>query len=599
MWRRRGWIASAVVLSSSASAQMTLGRSVLVSADKPNVDHYEVTVCADPVTPGHLIAASMLVSPEYGERDGVVYVTTNAGKTWHKTLEQNSAADPACAFGHDSDAYLTFMNAQWNRNYEGVQLYRSHNGGVTWDNTSASVGSGYVDREWLVVAPPMAPNAGQLYMNAMQYVPDLWAAKKSRHVFLYDLGKRGASCGSPAISVAATGGYHNGNLVVLSDGTIVMTAHDIRISSDTAIGRLRGRVYAIISRDGGKTLNRPLTIADGISLWPQSDVNGARIPSVTVDQTSGPFRDRIYVVWTDQREGRAQPFFSFSADQGRTWARERALDGAHPFDPQKPWEGPHSEIPVIAVNKDGIVAALWTDGGERPNSPRSPVMVTSLNGGVTWSAPMRISEAPFAGISRPQWFARRSPTEPLESSMTILITWRQPTKLGDTMGLTADATGTFYPLWIDDRTGFSQVRIAPVVVRGSVAPVRDVTDSVHIEFGPWRADSNSHVVTVQARVKNMSRGTSMRSPLTIEVIEVPADSMNSESRVRNADNDRDGRGAVWKFASSNGGDVIGPGEATTWRELVFAFRTSPEWRLPAVEMRWRVLSSMPPMSTSP
>jgi hypothetical protein len=590
-WSQLVCVVGIVVAWPCASGQLTVGRSVLVSADKSNVDHYEVTLCADPVRPGRLIAASMAVNDEFGERDGFVYVSTDAGKSWHKTLEQHSAADPACTFGYDGGAYMTFMNARWDGVFGGVQLYRSPDGGVTWDTASPPVGRDYVDRQWVAVGPPGAPNAGELYLNALQYVPYSWSAKKSTHVFLYDLGMRGTSFGFPAISVAATTAYHNGNLVVLSDGTIVMASYDIRVSTDSATGRVRGRLYAMTSTDRGKTLNAPVAVADGIWTWPQSYTNQARIPSVAVDRTNGPFRDRVYVVWTDQREGRAQPFFTFSSDKGRSWAPARPLDVAHPFDPKKPWEGPHSEIPAIAVNKDGAVAALWTDGGERPNSPRWAVMVTSLDGGMTWSAPTRVSDVPLVGTSRRQWFARASRQQP--GPLTMYVTWRQPTKLGDTMGLIADPTGTFFPLWLDDRNGFSQLRIAPVAVRGTVTAVRDVTDSVHVEFGQWRADSNSHVVRVPVRIKNVSRGTSMQTPMTIEVIDVPADSMNAGSRVRNADNGRDGRGAVWSFTSSSGSDTIGPGEATTWRELVFGYRSSPHWRDAAVEMRWRVLSSSP------
>jgi hypothetical protein len=571
---------------------MTVGRSVLVSADKPNADHWEVTLCADPRTPGRMVAASMFVSPEYWLRDAVVYASSDAGRTWHKTLEQHNGIDPACAFGYDGTAYLTLMNSQVDGGHDGVHLYRSDDGGLTWDNRLPHIGRGYVDRQWLTVVPDGTPNAGHVYMNAFQYVPYSAAAKKSAHIFLYDLGKRAAQFELPAVSVAATTVYHNGSLVVLSDGTIVMATYDIRISTDSATGRIRGRLYAITSRDSGRTLTPPLAIADGIWGWPQSHPNQARIPSVAVDQTNGSFRDRVYVVWTDQREGRAQPFFTFSADRGTTWSTPRALDDAHPFDAKKPWEGPHSEIPIVAVNKDGVVAVLWTDGGDRPNGPRWPMMVTSLDGGMTWSAPTRVSEAPLAGRSPRQWFARGWAPRAGESTMTMVLNWMQLGHVGDTMGLVADPAGTFYPLWIDDRTGFSQVRIAPVTVRGTVAFVRDVTDSVRIEFGPWQADSTSHVVTVQARVRNSSRGTSMRSPMTIEVVDVPADSMNAASRVRNADNGRDGLGAVWKFTSTSG-DAIGPGETTAWRELVFGFRTSPEWRLPAVEMRWRVLSAMP------
>src|ERR1051326_1937983 len=48
-------------------------------------------------------------------------------------------------------------------------------------------------------------------------------------------------------------------------------------------------------------------------------------------------------------------------------------------------------------------------------------------------------------------------------------------KSGDTSGLVADSAGAFHPVWIDNRSGWSQIWTAPVRVEGNLRALQDAT----------------------------------------------------------------------------------------------------------------------------
>src|SRR5260370_13329187 len=112
-WPRSALIAAAFLSLTGAQPHaqgLRIGRSIAVSSDMPSTWHYEVTMCADPTTPGHLVAASLYYGERNWLRNALVYASSDGGKTWKKTLDTPSTVDPSCAFSDDGHAYLTFMS---------------------------------------------------------------------------------------------------------------------------------------------------------------------------------------------------------------------------------------------------------------------------------------------------------------------------------------------------------------------------------------------------------------------------------------------------------------------------------------------------------
>ena len=166
-------------------------------------------------------------------------------------------------------------------------------------------------------------------------------------------------------------------------------------------------------------------------------------PQLAADHTTGTYRDRVYVVWTDRvEEGAGAPHirFSFSRDKGRSWSEPQVLSEQ----PAAVEQNYAAYLPAIAVNKDGVIAVSWYDRRGLPKgtparyAPGWNVRLrVSLDGGATWQPSVQVNEKPG-----------KAPYD----------------RVRDTAGLAADANGSFHPAWIDDRTGKRQVWTASVRV---------------------------------------------------------------------------------------------------------------------------------------
>ena len=153
------------------------------------------------------------------------------------------------------------------------------------------------------------------------------------------------------------------------------------------------------------------------------------MPSLAVDRNRGPFHDRLYAAWPDARDDhRTQIFLSYSSDHGLTWSPPRVVSDdstGHNLN-----EHPNHFMPMIAVNRDGIVGITWYDRRDnQDNLGYWARFSASLDGGRTWLPSERVSTSAHVTTDD----ARKNS--------------------GDTAGLTADADGLFHAVWIDNRTG--------------------------------------------------------------------------------------------------------------------------------------------------
>jgi hypothetical protein len=166
--------------------------------------------------------------------------------------------------------------------------------------------------------------------------------------------------------------------------------------------------------------------------------------ALAVDRSGGPFQGRLYAVWPDARfDRRTQILLASSSDEGRTWSAPRVVSDDGPA--SSTGDRPNHFMPMVAVNRTGIVAVSWYDRRDNPdNLGYWPRFSASLDGGATWLPSVRVSTS--ANLVRDDKETRFNS--------------------GDTAGLAADAAGTFHLVWIDNRTGTHQAWTASVTVRG-------------------------------------------------------------------------------------------------------------------------------------
>ncbi len=407
------FVAALLTLPSLVAAQkIVVGPNVQISAAHPNDPHSEPVIAADPLHANRLIAASHIAFQDTTGIKSIAYVSFDTGRTWQVSLERHdstSGGDASVAYGPDGSALFATL-ARWG-------LYRSRDGGRTWDKPSEAPPAYPWDREYLVADFTHSKYHGRVYMNSTVAVP--WATdssgpgfggpEKETAVALFTSLDGGTTWNNPILRLVPhpEGILGMSNSVILSDGT-VMTLYGHRkapLPGEELIGRGRGGLAArtplpaanywldvITSTDGGQSWNPAVHIGDYWMNRPRSE--SAVIPDIAVDPGSPLFKDRVYVVWSDFRTGRLRIMLSYSSDKGKTWSPEQVIsDDRAAQDPLI--NGPDDVTPTVAVNKAGVVAVQWYDRRDFPNNIGWDIrMRVSMDGGETWSPSVQVNDKP-------------------------------------------------------------------------------------------------------------------------------------------------------------------------------------------------------------
>jgi len=430
-----------------------LGQNVQVTLSFPDVQHYETQIAADPDDASHLLVGAYIVNLDQSV-DNVFYVSFDRGATWTRTLRVAVGTDPAVAVGHRGTAFAATIHdvprADGNTD-SSLVVHRSSDGGRTWQEASVGTDSRSVDRNYITIDD----DHRRVYVHGYLQEPRDAAGNRAPSTFvLYTSPDGGRTFNTRVSQQAATPGtpkYVPANAVINLDGTFVALAALLdaaklnmfkgRSDAESAPD-LDGVLGVMRSSDEGKTLQPMAPIADVYYDWRVPQLSMA---ALAVDRSGGPFRGRLYAVWPDARfDRRTQILLASSSDGGRTWSAPRVVSDDGPA--LRAGDRPNHFMPMVAVNRGGVVAVSWYDRRDNPdNLGYWPRFSASLDGGATWLPSVRVSTS--ANLVRDDKETRFNG--------------------GDTAGLAADAGGTFHPVWIDNRTGTHQVWTASVGVRGA------------------------------------------------------------------------------------------------------------------------------------
>jgi hypothetical protein len=429
-----------------------VGPNVQVSQSFPDQQHYETQVAADPSDPSHLLVGAYVVNADQSI-DNVFYLSFDRGVTWTRTLRVAVGTDPAVALGANGIAFAASIHdvPRADGNSDSFLLvHRSTDGGRSWQQCAVKADSRSVDRNYITVDD----HSQRVYVHGYLQDPrDAAGTRTASRFVLYTssdggrtfdkvIGREGGGPGTPKFVPA--------NAVISSDGTLVtlvalLDAAKLNMfkgRSDAASAPdLDGVIGVMRSSDAGRTLEPMTRIADVYYDWRVPQLSMA---ALGVDRSRGPFQGRLYAVWPDARfDRRTQILLASSVDGGRTWTVPRVVSDDAPA--LRPGDRPNEFMPMVAVNRDGVVGLSWYDRRDNPdNLGYWPRFRASLDGGATWLPSVRISTS------------------------ANLVSDDRETRLngGDTAGLAADAGGAFHPVWIDNRSGTHQAWTASVIVRG-------------------------------------------------------------------------------------------------------------------------------------
>jgi hypothetical protein len=571
-----------------SAQQITVGPNVQVSKANSNRAHTEMSIAANPDDPKHLLACSIITNSEGPPKSSTIaYVSFDGGATWMATREVNEylkSGDPGCTLGPARSAY--FITDVRTTPYDiFTTLYRSKDGGRTW---LPAIEMRHIERPSIRVDDRSQKYKGNIYINGSISIGDVDGDSRS-----YGIGLRRSVNGGESFEQVSRLALQNdrhyingmGNCGILSDGTVAcvfsQSNDDAPVEDQVQSLRLRSKLKVITSSNGGASLSKAVTVADHYMMRRPPGTTSI-VPTLAVDEGNGPFKDRIYVTWTDVSSGRSEISFAYSSDKGKTWSQPILINDDRPFDFANPSLGPDDFMPTVAVNRSGVVGVMWYDRRENPDNLGWHVRFSaSLDGGDTFLPSVKISESPTrfdAGTKWPVFFWRAVsgggsnalPGPVLNLDLEVM---GQLFNGGDYNGMAADAAGVFHPLWADNRTGLHQLWTAGVSVRGVVKPnpeltdLEDITEKVTLEILRAEYDRKTDSLTVDVRLTNTSKNN-LLTPFKARIVGLKSD-IAGQLAIIAEQNDRKGIGALLSFAEANNSSTLQSGESTGVERLIF------------------------------
>ena len=623
-----GWIAS------TASAQLpsrtpqretdqgfpriAVGSLVQVTRARPEDEQFELGMCAHPRDAKELAVGIMyythgdMARVSEGGRGTAYYVSHDGGLVWQLALDVRDGVDPACAFANDGTLYAATMVPDSVLHSIGpIWLQTSRDRGRSWETVATPTPRGrYLDRQWLAVDNTGGRHAGNLYFNAVEYTqavrPDSTVAggNVAADILVFRSEDRGRSMQATLVPGAHTDSSQQftneapGQIVVLSSGTVVSSHLKFKYVTSDTLRRIASSGHRIAtSSDGGRTFSTEFSISP-----PVNEVKGRGVdlvihtfPMLAVDESRGPFRDRVYAVWPSSVGGRATLWMAHTLDSAaRRWTAPEVIDETAATNIDSLWLGPNNVVPAVAVNSQGVVGVSWAARGPAFSPDLTPRFMASADGGETWSRGVDLSARSRLYSLRGRQLVvvpsgtvngyRQHANGPW--SVGIDGAWRGLEAAGhkepaDFWGIAADAAGVFHPMWLDAASGRpAQLWTAAVTVSGSAHALREVTDELRPRFVDWSFDSTTNRLSVDLELENIGTRP-LDGPIVVKWVGQP----DGPLAATNADNGWAGPGAVWLIqVNRNDGARLAPGQRTARRRLELHVR-KPDAGRAAMQVR--------------
>jgi len=286
--------------------------------------------------------------------------------------------------GHAYICYITFdklgTRSYWahNSSRNGIYVRRSVDAGSTWEAKDVAAAEQpdqtngpFEDKPYIVADNSHGPYAGNLYIGWTR-----WMLTDSRMMFVRstDSGKTW----SKPIEIDDIRGLPRDDNGALEGFAGV-------VGPDSALHTVWGdgnHLRYTVSTDGGATFSRTRNIVETAPIMFGVDgvarANG--FPQIGIDPRGGPKGGRLYVTWSDYRNGDVDVFCSSSNDHGATWGPAVRVNN----DP--PHNGAEQFFQWMAVDpSDGAVYVVFYDRrGDSKEHEETVVLARSTDGGQTF-----------------------------------------------------------------------------------------------------------------------------------------------------------------------------------------------------------------------
>uniref|UniRef100_A0A372IN67 Exo-alpha-sialidase n=1 Tax=Paracidobacterium acidisoli TaxID=2303751 RepID=A0A372IN67_9BACT len=547
---------------------------------------------ADPENRNNIIVCGARWVAKDNAQYGFVYFSSDGGKNWHSTLEDKHStwvSEESCAFGVHGVAYYVAdaskVDEAGNLHHDlgTTYVYSSQDGGRTWKEP---IKTGWTDYSSSVVDTSPGPNQNRLYVSfnnletfyhslgdqkALDSLP-----KGGNTVGLISYKDGDAKVDGPVFNSDMAASNYRGSYpapsFVLKDGTL-LTFFSSHLNLDPKDREKREFLIASIRSNPDRTaLENPVNVVTDTPKPDESEKCGFGLTSAGAYD---PVKDIIYFAYPLGDEKSCHLMLISSTDGGKTWKPAQRI--------HLPDENSDStyESPALAVNKEGVLGLMWTDGrtgcwnfaastsgdryfnvSKRLNDCSSPAKdVQAITDAYLWSVLFQPSPKNADGENR---VAIRNMKN---------ADWRN----NHAIAVTPD--GVFHPVWIDAGDGRGEIRTAAVTVTSvqqlaatQISGLTPVSNKVAVLYGGTQHyDDKSGTLTLAVTFRNNS-GSAVKAPFKLEAMSVDSDYLNVE--VANAANHAIGGGAVWDVTSSVPGGVLAPG--ATSQPYTLTFHTTPK-----------------------
>ena len=384
------------IISVTTSAQQV----VRISAPDA-INPAEISIAINPKNPDNMIAASFQTGRPPKPRAGSYhYVTFDGGKTWKTVSTPNPKnlvqGDDVLAFSNDGVAYHAHLS------FDGIRLARpvraengmivnvSKDGGNTWSDGTPAINH-------VNTVIPFEDKPGLIVDNA-------------------------------------PGSRFKGNVY------LAWTRFDVYGSSDP---ENHSQIYFTRSTDEGQTFSMPFRISDtgGDCLDSDNTVEGA-VPAV------GP-NGEVYVVWA----GPLGLVFDKSTDGGLTFGKDKVIGeipGGWDFGIEGLSRANGMPVTGVDLNNGPNKGTLYVNWIDARNGDPDVFVMSSRDGGQTWSAPVRVNDDALKN-NKAQFFTWMA-IDPMDGAVNVVFYDRREgkgTQTGLTLARSIDGGRTFVNHKID------------------------------------------------------------------------------------------------------------------------------------------------------
>ncbi len=353
--------------------------ALVVAASEPGRSN-EPGIAVDPNNPTHLVVV--------WQNQAHAAYSTDAAKSF--SIAENTApsdwrvsGDVSATYDNHGHAFLCYLafdrlgptSGYWARGAgrNGIFVRRSLDGGKTWEADATPIKAWPTGKEENIQWEDMprifadnnaaSPYAGRLYAGWIE-----WQIEQS--IMLFSRSTDDGKTWSEPIRISTKAGLPRDGI----GGVVGLVGATGPHGELYTVWNSGLEIVLAESRDGGKTFSSSRGI---IETGPPTYPSGSGFPQVGVDQKTG----KVYVCWSDYRNGDVDVFVAASTDRGRTWSKPVRVntDELH--------NGIDQFFQWMAVDPvSGAVYVEFYDRREDPQNRRTRmVLARSTDGGSTFT----------------------------------------------------------------------------------------------------------------------------------------------------------------------------------------------------------------------